>query len=170
MIAVPMHPDSLSKAIGTATWKYALAINLREDWRGSLWQGRFYSCPLDHPHLVAATCYVERNPVRAEIVKRASDYRWSSAKAHISGIRDELLAKSELEDEIDDWKSYLGQDESEESLKLLRNHFTTGRPMGDDKFIDKLEKLSGRILKKQRTGPKPRNSLSQSHSNSGALF
>ncbi len=156
LIALPKTPDSLREAIGNATWKYAVAINLREDWRGCLWQGRFYSCPMDHPHLMAAARYIERNPVRAEIVKRAEEYRWSSAKAHLHITKDDLIAKSELDDEITDWKSYLSQDEPEETLKLLRSHLATGRPQGDEKFIEKLEKISGRVLKKKRPGPKPR--------------
>jgi putative transposase len=159
LIAAPRRPGSLSRAIGKATWKYAVAINLREDWRGSLWQGRFYSCPLDNPHLIAATRYVERNPVRAGIVPRAIDYPWSSAYAHVTGAQDPILTQNALEKEICDWQSYLGEVESDESLDLIRDHLSTGRPLGDIKFIEKLEKLAGRSLKKLKTGPKrPRQS------------
>jgi len=155
LIAVPRIPDSLREAIGNATWKYAVAINLREDWRGCLWQGRFFSCPMDHPHLMAAVRYIERNPVRAGIVQHAGEYRWSSARTHLHLAKDDLIARSELDDEITDWNSYLSQDESEESLKLLRSHLATGRPQGDAKFIESLERISGRMLRKRRPGPKP---------------
>src|SRR4030042_452313 len=42
LIAVPSHHQSLFKGLGMAHWKYTLKVNLREDWRGYLWQGRFF--------------------------------------------------------------------------------------------------------------------------------
>jgi putative transposase len=54
--------------------RYAQAVNRRHGWSGHLWQGRFFSSPLDDAHLWAAVRYVERNPVRAGIVSRAEDY------------------------------------------------------------------------------------------------
>lgn len=51
----------------------------------NLWQNRFFACMVGPDHLWAAITYVERNPVRARIVRRAEDYRWSSAIAHVTG-------------------------------------------------------------------------------------
>ena len=67
-------------------------INFRENWRGYLWQGRFISYPLSERRLYAAMRYVERNPVRAGLVKKSEDYPWSSAKAHVFGKKDILLS------------------------------------------------------------------------------
>jgi len=156
LIAIPNTANSLTEAMAAANWKYALTINLREDWRGCLWQGRFYSCPLDHPHLIAAARYIERNPVRARIAMQPGEYPWSSAQAHIHKISDALIVESALTEEIDDWASFINQDEPDATIKLLRSHLATGRPLGDEGFIEKLEKITGRILKKKRTGPKPR--------------
>jgi hypothetical protein len=50
---------------------------------GHLWQNRFYSCALDEAHLWAALRYVERNPIRAQLVTRPEEYFWSSAAAHV---------------------------------------------------------------------------------------
>lgn len=156
LIAVPKTPDSLAEVMAVANWRYALATNLREDWRGCLWQGRFYSYPLDHFHLLAAVRYIERNPVRAGIVRHPADYPWSSAPSHIHKIPDKLILKSELTEEISDWASFINQEESEENVKRLRSHLNTGRPLGSDDFIDKLEILTGRTLRKLRPGRKPR--------------
>ena len=81
LIVVPRQEDSLTKAIGETHQLYTRMINFRERWRGYLWQGRFKSVPLDEKYLYAAVRYVERNPVRAKIVKKAEDYLWSSAKS-----------------------------------------------------------------------------------------
>ena len=52
---------------------------------GHLRQNCFYSCLLAPSHLWTAIAYVERNPVRARIVRHAEDYLWSSALAHAIG-------------------------------------------------------------------------------------
>lgn len=152
LIAVPREESSLSEVMARVNWKYALRINLREDWKGHLWQDRFYSCPLDHPHLIASARYIERNPVRAKIVGRAEDYPWSSARAHVEKAADPLIEESPLVEEIGDWKSFVNEEESEESLKCLRKHLATGRPLGDDAFIERLERMTGRVLKIQKAG------------------
>ena len=156
LIAVPKTPASLSEVMAAANWKYALAVNLREDWRGCLWQGRYYSCPLDHPHLLAAVRYVERNPVRAKITDHPGDYLWSSAQAHIYGKSDALITESPLSEEIGNWGAFIDQKEADESIRHLRRHLVTGRPLGDESFIEELERKTGRTLKKQKTGPKRR--------------
>ena len=62
---------------------------------GHLWQGRFKACVLDEAHLWNAVRYVEQNPVRAGIVNRAEDYKWSSAAAHC-GLREEPILSADL--------------------------------------------------------------------------
>jgi len=51
---------------------------------GHLWQGRFYSCILDDSHLFTAGRYVERNPVRAGIVKEAWD--WQGDRKSVAAV------------------------------------------------------------------------------------
>ena len=96
LIAVPETRESLARAIGEAHRRYTRMINFREGWRGYLWQGRFSSFLLEERHLYAAIRYVERNPVRVKIVKRAEDYKWSSAYAHVSKGGDELIDRCYL--------------------------------------------------------------------------
>ena len=79
LIVVPEKEEVLSKALGEAHKNYTRMINFREGWRGYLWEGRFKSFILDEQYLFAAVRYVERNPVRAKIVQKAHEYKWSSA-------------------------------------------------------------------------------------------
>ena len=46
LIAIPANEGSLAKGIGEAHKRYTRAINFREGWRGYLFQGRFFSCPI----------------------------------------------------------------------------------------------------------------------------
>ncbi|UCB57635.1 MAG: transposase [Candidatus Omnitrophota bacterium] len=154
LVAVPQRENSLAKGIGKAHKHYTRMVNFREKWRGYLWQGRFSSFPLDETYLYAAVRYVERNPVRAGLVKRAEDYPYSSAKAHIYKKKDILLSDNFMLSEIKDWAFYLAENEKETDLNLFKKHAKIGRPLGDNTFISKLEKITGRFLRKKKPGPK----------------
>lgn len=156
LIAVPEKEYSLACGIGEAHRKYTRFINFREGWRGYLWQGRFSSYPLNEAHLYAAIRYVERNPVRAGLVKRAEDYRWSSAPAHVFKRDEKILSSNYLIEEIKDWAEFLSQKDDEDDLRVLRKLSNTGRPMGDECFVARIEEITGRLIKKRKPGPKSR--------------
>ena len=52
------------------------------------------------------------------------------------------------------WRRFLTRVVREEDLKLLRSHEHTGRPLGDEAFLASLEQNLGRILRRQKPGPK----------------
>jgi putative transposase len=156
LIAVPKTEDGLRRAIGEAHRRYTRRINFREKWRGYLWQGRFASFVMDQPYLLAAARYVELNPVRAKLVKHPREWRWSSAKAHLKGRDDVLVKVAPLLAMAGDWKAFLRSAIPEEELRDLRQHGRTGRPLGSPTFLRRLERLAGRVLKRQKPGPKPK--------------
>ena len=84
LIMIPKDKDEITATLRETHRKYTTIINMREKWKGHLWQGRFGSCPLDERHLYMAVRYIERNPVRAGIVNKAEDFPWSSARGHLS--------------------------------------------------------------------------------------
>jgi REP-associated tyrosine transposase len=156
LIAVPRTEDSLKRAIGEAHRRYSRRVNFREKWRGHLWQGRFASFVMDRTYLLAAARYVERNPVRAGLVANPWDYRWSSAGSHLSGQDDILVRTLPLLEMVGDWRAFLSEELDPEDVRLLRRHENTGRPLGNDDFIYRLEAASGRTLRKGKPGPKPK--------------
>ena len=85
IVATPADEDSLAKGIGRTNFRYARHINRLRRRCGHLWQNRFYSCALEEVHLWWAVRYVERNPVRAGLVRLPWRYGWSSASAHLGG-------------------------------------------------------------------------------------
>jgi len=52
------------------------------------------------------------------------------------------------------WKKFLSFDAGELEIELFRKHERTGRPLGEDSFIEKLERLLDRKLEPQKPGPK----------------
>ncbi len=93
LIVVPPDEGSLAAAVGRTHFLYAQAINHLHGRSGHLWQGRFYSCPLDETHLWRAAAYVERNPVRSRLVRRAWKWPWSSAAVHVGAAGPDEAAK-----------------------------------------------------------------------------
>jgi len=76
LVAVPNTDDGLHRALKPLHMRYAQRINRERAWKGHLWQGRFFSSPLDEAYMWAAIRYVEWNPVRAKMAVRAEDYHW----------------------------------------------------------------------------------------------
>jgi putative transposase len=91
--------------------------------------------------------YVENNSVRAGIVKKAEDYRWSSACTHVRGKKDKVLADDcYMVEKIKDWSGYLREKEEAVLVEDIRQSTKTGRPCGDDRFVIEMEKLLERKL------------------------
>ena len=135
--------------------RYTRMVNFREGWRGHLWQGRFASFVLDEPYVLTAARYVELNPVCAGLVNAPSRYRWSSAAAHVRGQDDARVQVAPLLKLAPPWRGFLARVIRKEDIKLLRAHEQTV-PLGDEEFLATLEETLGRILRRQKPGPKPR--------------
>jgi len=157
LVAVPEKEESLAQGVGKADREYSLLINSREGWRGYLWQGRFMSYPMDDSYLFAAIRYIERNPVRAGLAKKAEDYMWSSARAHVYGFDDPLVSEIPPHLHIDNWTEYLRHPDEQSTMRAFGRHARTGRPLGDDPFLLELENITGRVLRKRKPGPKPKS-------------
>jgi len=111
LIAVPESPESLRRALGEAHRRYTRGVNFREGWRGHLWQGRFASFPMDEAHTLQAARYIELNPMRAGLARRAREYQWSSAAAHGLRRNDALVRVRPLLDMVGkaQWGKFLGE-------------------------------------------------------------
>lgn len=149
-IAVPEKEESLCKCFADVHVRYTRRINFRKKWRGHLWQGRFGSSPLDERYLLAVARYIERNPVRAGLVKMPWRYKWSSAGYHVGESNlDSLVNGDELLQELaGDWKEYLRERDDEGDLAAIRREEASGRPIGNAAFVGKLEKKLERVLKR----------------------
>jgi len=158
LIVVPETKEGLNQAIGEAHRRYTRRINFREGWRGHLWQGRFSSFIMDEMYLLACTRYVELNPVRAGLVKKPEDWRWSSAGPHMKAQNDILVKTKPLLEMVNSpWEDFLAIDAQEPEIELFRKNERTGRPLGADSFIGTMELLLGRKLKPQKPGPKKKD-------------
>ena len=151
----PHRSEALAQALKHAHGRYAAYWNARQFSSGHVWQGRFYSCPLDEGQLWTALRYVELNPVRAGMVESAAGWRGSSAGAHCgAAVPDAMLEMERWRKRwtAAEWGQYLQQAESAADLTALRRATHTGRPLGTSEFVAQLEKLTARPLAPQKGG------------------
>ena len=152
IIAVPHSETALARTFGEAHRRYTRMKNFEEGVRGYLFQGRFSSVVLDERHLMAVARYVELNPVRAGMVSHAWEYPWSSAGFH-AGVRavDPLVKEKTLPTLAGNWLEFLsGGDEKE--IGALRMATRTGRPVGNDEFLNEISKITGKKVMRRRPG------------------
>lgn len=154
-VAVPGRADSLGLTFKNTHGRYASHWNVRHNSSGHVWQGRYYSCPLDELHLWEALRYVELNPVRAGMVKEPDRYSWSSAAAHCGTAPAEEWLDMQLWREHWDaasWRAFLASGTAEAEAKAIRESTHTGRPLGTPEFVETLEKGLQRQLAPQSGG------------------
>ena len=151
-VVVPYDRRALSMFFSEVHKRYARRTNLLNDWKGHLWQQRFYSVAMDEQHCTAAMRYVELNPVRAGLVSQARDWPWSSARANIGEVADDLVDTARTQQLVTSWQEYLADKPSETELANIRRQTRIGRPEGGDAFIDALELRTGRRIRRRRRG------------------
>ena len=159
VIIVPSDADGLRRTFADTHRRYTGFINARHRWTGHLWQGRFGAVAMDEAHLAAAVRYVSLNPVRARLVSRAQDWRWSSVAAHLAEADDGLVRVAPALERYGRFADFLGEARDDEAVtwRNLRMSETSGRPLGSAAWIEALEARTGRTLKPQKRGPKARN-------------
>jgi putative transposase len=148
ILAVPRKEESLAKGMGSTNLVYTQYINRRYGRSGRLWQNRFFSTVIEREsYLWAVARYIERNPVRANIVKKAEDYPWSSAKAHVVKAKDEVLSGESWlgENEFSAYRDSLRK-EDKKLNDFIRKATSTGRPLGHGEFVKSIGKMIGRDI------------------------
>ena len=157
LLVIPEKEKSLRLGVGAVHRSYSRMLNFREKTRGFLFQGRFFSCPLDNRHLSAALSYIELNPVRAGLCADASEYKWSSARFNLGlELENPLVKDKSWFGSVNDWKKLLKTPPKE--IDILRKHFRTGRPLGSEQFLLEAGRITGRKLIPKKPGRKNKNS------------
>jgi putative transposase len=147
LVAVPQQAASLSILFRRLHGRYAQYYNARWGRTGHLWQNRFFACALGPEYLWRALVPLggmERNPVRAGMVEVATQYRWSSARAHVFGNdADAILDMEWWERERRlwrlNWESQLFEEDAE-GTSALRACTYAGQPFAEEAMVNELRK------------------------------
>jgi putative transposase len=159
LIVIPERKDSLALGLGRAHNDYARWLHVRKRQTGHLWQNRYFSCPLDEAHWAEAVRYVELNPVRAGLVDHAWHWSWSSSQARIAGHDPfDLLHLDTRRQDCggSKWQSILMNGWKADALaRRIREATRTGRPLGDESFLAKIESEHDIDARPRKRGRKP---------------
>lgn len=136
---------NLKKAMQWFGTTYTQRFNSRHYRSGHLFQGRYKSLIVQNDsYLLQLSYYIHRNPLRAGIVKRLADYRWSSYRVYAYGRKTpEWLATefilSQFEGEPDRQKSYREkvQRYAKEEKRLIED-IRHNLILGSKAFADKI--------------------------------
>jgi putative transposase len=112
---------------------------------GHVYQGRYKSFPVEEDeHFLAVARYVERNPLRANFVVRAEEWRWSSLWRRCRGNAEEnrLLAAWPIEMPAD-WLERVNRADNAKELEALRHSVQRGRPYGAPDWQRRIAKRLG---------------------------
>ncbi|MBU0503873.1 MAG: transposase [Candidatus Omnitrophota bacterium] len=86
------QPNNLARFMQGITQVYTMWYNKKYNKTGHLWQGRFKSMVIQKDnYFLDCVYYVEVNPVRAKLVSTPADYRWSSYRERVLGIKSIIL-------------------------------------------------------------------------------
>jgi REP-associated tyrosine transposase len=99
---------------------------------GHVYQGRYKSFPVESDeHFCSVARYIERNPLRANLVLRAEEWRWSSLWRRCRGTTEDqsLLAAWPIA-RPKNWVAWVNRADSETELESLRRSVRRGRPFG----------------------------------------
>lgn len=92
LLVTPHATDSCAKLMKNLGQNHVQRINSRRGRTGTLWEGRFWSCPVTtERYVLACYRYVELNPARAGMVAHPSEYPWSSYNDNVQGERGSFL-------------------------------------------------------------------------------
>ena len=122
---------------------------------GHLYQGRFKSFPVQSDeHLYTVLRYVERNAVRAKLVRRAEAWMWSSVWRRTCGNSEaqSLLSSCPI-DLPDDWLARVNQPLTKLELQAVRHSVTRGTPFGAEPWR---KRTAGRLGLNQTLRPRGR--------------
>jgi putative transposase len=152
---IPKEEDSLAKLFRSCHMLHSQHFNRKYERKGHLWQCRFYSCPMDERHSYLAARYIENNPVRSDLVKDPEEWEWSSARVHLLGDYDRSIIKMADARKIigvQDWRECLNMNISKEEIKRLEESTYSGKPVGNEEFIENLARVFGEKVRKLSPG------------------
>ncbi|MDH5654237.1 MAG: transposase [Gammaproteobacteria bacterium] len=170
LLATPETGDGLTRMMQMLGRKYVQYFNFCYKRTGTLWEGRFKSCVVDEEnYLLTCQRYIELNPVRAGMVNSPDDYIWSSY--HANGLGQEIklwtphpvyltLGHSQAK-RTAAYRELFKAHFNENLVNQIRQSTNQGMALGNDRFKQEIERLTGRRVRPLKRGPKPKRKIEE---------
>lgn len=161
LLVTPETEQSLPKTLQSVGRRYVQSFNTTYDRTGTLWEGRYKATLIDSEcYLLTCMRYIELNPVRAGMVNHPGDYPWSSYRAHAFGDKNPLVTPHLLYRRLDRstdarqaaYRQLFRVHLAKADVDAIRGATNKAWVLGDDRFREKIEALSGRRASQQSRG------------------
>lgn len=164
LLATPGSADAVSGMMQDLGRRYVRYFNHRWRRSGTLWEGRFRSCLVqERQYLLQCYRYIELNPVRAGMVVDPAEYRWSSYQANALGVASSLrtphpeyLALGDAKSRLAHYRALFSAPADNDLAAEIRRVTERGLALGDARFVDEMERVTGRRLRPARMGRPPK--------------
>lgn len=161
LLCTPRREGSLSPMMQSLGRRYVRYFNHEYQRSGTLWEGRYKSCLVQKElYLLEVYRYIELNPVRADMIAGPGDYRWSSYQVNGLGRKSGLCVRHPVylalggnaAERRKNYRALFERHVEDESLAEIRASANKGLALGNDRFKDEIEALTGRRVKAKKRG------------------
>lgn len=159
LLLTSQHAGAASTLMQSLGRRYVRYINDHYRRTGTLWEGRYKSCPVqDETYLLRCYRYIELNPVRAGMVADPADFPWSSHRCNGLGQADLLvqphprytaIAAADTRTEI--YRRFVLEAIHPDETAAIRLNLQRQHALGNDRFRAAIEQQLGK-----RAGPAAR--------------
>ncbi len=141
LLLYPSTDEMLGEFMGWLTSTHVRQYRTRSQTigYGHLYQDRYKSFPVEtNEYCMTLVRYIEQNPLRAKLVTKAEEWRWSSFFRREKGTIQQKKLLSELPFDLPhNYASLLNQSFSNDMLGSIRTSVNKGKPFGSDTWVDK---------------------------------
>lgn len=161
LLLEPQAGRDLSRLMKRVAGRFTRYMNKKYQRRGTLWEGRFRSAVVEGDrYLLAASRYIELNPVRAKMVWHPKEYAWSSYRTHAKGLEDELLDFDPFYAGLGDnagersqaYEKWIWESIPEGEWESIREAIQRGGLLGGAKFQEQIAVMVGRRIENRGPG------------------
>ena len=170
LLATPESADGLPQMMQAVGRRYVRYFNDRQGRTGTLWEGRYKSTLIQaETYLLACMAYIDLNPVRADMVAAACEYRWSSHRHYVGLAADRLITSHPLYWALGNtpfareaaYTERVRAGISRAQQSDLTQAALKGWALGEPDFVENLQKQTERRVTKIRAGRPVSKSISR---------
>jgi putative transposase len=161
LLCTPKNSTAISQMMQSLGRMYVMYFNKNYHRSGTLWEGRYRSCLVqEESYLLQLYRYIELNPVRAGMVKDPADYSWSSYQCNGLGKQAKMLKQHLLYLQLGEtdkqrqssYRELFKYHVDGELLADIRQAANKGLILGNDRFVEEVEALTGKQLREGKRG------------------
>lgn len=141
LLMTPGEPSAISKAMHSASRRYAGYFNHRYERTGTLWEGRFHaSLVTNERYFLSCHRYIDQNPLRAGLARVPESYPWSSHRFYALGEHNPLVTAHHAIDVLGEndisrrnaYRALSARILDDAELDIIRKACRSGRTIGEN--------------------------------------